>query len=106
MDTFVVGTNYKHLTEVHLTRTHNIYFCGEIRKMFALYSSYLKLCSMKLQWSKLKSITLTGQETGILSLFTASLPIKVLRALVGQLSLSAGWENGPEQGLNTVSFYP
>ena len=26
--------------------------------------------------------------------------IKVLTALVGRLSLSAGWENGPERGLD------
>ena len=30
--------------------------------------------------------------------------IKVLIALVGRLSLSVGWENGPELGLKTVSF--
>ena len=34
------------------------------------------------------------------------LEIKVLRALVGQLALSVGWENGPEWGLKTVSFNP
>ena len=32
--------------------------------------------------------------------------IKVLTALVGPLSLSVGWENGPEQGSKTVSFNP
>ena len=32
--------------------------------------------------------------------------IKALTALVGQLSLSVGWENGPEQRLKTVSFNP
>ena len=32
--------------------------------------------------------------------------IKALAALMGQLSLSVGWENGPERGLNTVSFNP
>ena len=30
--------------------------------------------------------------------------IKVLIALVGRLSLSVGWENGPERGLKSVSF--
>ena len=30
--------------------------------------------------------------------------IKALTALVGRLSLSVGGENGPEQGLKTVSF--
>ena len=30
--------------------------------------------------------------------------IKALTALMGQLSLSEGWENGPELGLKTVSF--
>ena len=30
--------------------------------------------------------------------------IKVLTALVGRLSLSVGWENGPELRLKTVSF--
>ena len=32
--------------------------------------------------------------------------IKALTALVGRLSLSPGWENGPEWGLKTVSFNP
>ena len=32
--------------------------------------------------------------------------IKALTALVGRLSLSVGWENGPEQGLKPVSFNP
>ena len=32
--------------------------------------------------------------------------IKALTALVGQLSLSVGWDNDPEQGLKTVSFNP
>ena len=32
--------------------------------------------------------------------------IKVLIALVGWLSLSIGWENGPEQGRKPVSFIP
>ena len=31
--------------------------------------------------------------------------IKTLTALMGQLSLSVGWENGPERGLKTVIFY-
>ena len=30
--------------------------------------------------------------------------IKALTALLGRLSLSVGWENGPEQGLKTP-FY-
>ena len=30
--------------------------------------------------------------------------IKALIALVGLLSLSVGWENGPERELKTVSF--
>ena len=32
--------------------------------------------------------------------------IKALTALVGRLSLTVGWENGPERGLKTVSFNP
>ena len=32
--------------------------------------------------------------------------IKALTALVGRLSLSVGWENGPGQGLKIVSFNP
>ena len=32
--------------------------------------------------------------------------IKALTALVGWLSLSIGWENGPERGYKTVSFNP
>ena len=30
--------------------------------------------------------------------------IKALTVLVGRLSLSVGWENGPEPGFKTVSF--
>ena len=30
--------------------------------------------------------------------------IKAQKALVGRLSLSVGWQNGPERGLQTVSF--
>ena len=30
--------------------------------------------------------------------------IKALIALVGQLFLTVDWENGPEQGIKTVSF--
>ena len=32
--------------------------------------------------------------------------IKALTALVGQLSLSVDWENGPGRGLKTVSVNP
>ena len=32
--------------------------------------------------------------------------IKVMAALVGRLSLSIVWENGPERGMKTVSFKP
>ena len=32
--------------------------------------------------------------------------IKAPTALVDQLSLNVGWENGPEEGLKTVSFNP
>ena len=32
--------------------------------------------------------------------------IKALSALVGQLSLCVGWENGSERELKTVSFNP
>ena len=32
--------------------------------------------------------------------------IKALTALVGRLSLSVGWKNGPEWGLKTVLFNP
>ena len=32
--------------------------------------------------------------------------IKALTALLGRLSLTVGWENGPERGLETVSFNP
>ena len=32
--------------------------------------------------------------------------IKALTALVGRLSLSVDWENGPERKLKTVSFTP
>ena len=32
--------------------------------------------------------------------------IKALTALVGRLSLSLGWENGPERGIKTVSLNP
>ena len=32
--------------------------------------------------------------------------IKALTALMGLLSQSVGWENGPERGLETVSFNP
>ena len=35
-----------------------------------------------------------------------SLKIKALTALLGRLSLSVGLENGPEQGLKTVSSNP
>ena len=30
--------------------------------------------------------------------------IKALTALVGRVSLSVGWENGPERELKTISF--
>ena len=32
--------------------------------------------------------------------------IKALTALMGRLSLSVGWENGPDHELKTVSFNP
>ena len=35
-----------------------------------------------------------------------SLEIKALTALEGRLSLSVGWENGPELALKTVSSNP
>ena len=35
----------------------------------------------------------------MLSIFSA-----ISKALAGRLSLSLGWENGPERGRNTVSF--
>ena len=31
-------------------------------------------------------------------------PVKSLKALVGRLSLSVGWDNSPERGRKTVSF--
>ena len=34
-----------------------------------------------------------------------SFVIKAQAALVGRLSLSVGWKNGPERGLKIVSFY-
>ena len=34
----------------------------------------------------------------------SKIKIKALTALLGQLSLSVGWENGPERGLKTISF--
>ena len=37
----------------------------------------------------------------MLSIFSDS---AVSKALAGRLSLSLGWENGPERGRNTVSF--
>ena len=33
MKIYVVGTHYKCLIAVFLMSTHNIYFCGEIRKI-------------------------------------------------------------------------
>ena len=35
--TYVVGTHQKHLAEALLLSTHNICFCGEIRKIFTRY---------------------------------------------------------------------
>ena len=37
-------------------------------------------------------------------LISVTFEIKALTALEGGLSLSVGWENGPEQGFKTVSF--
>ena len=38
MKTYVVGTHYKHLAEALLMSTHNVCFCGEIRKILCGYS--------------------------------------------------------------------
>ena len=35
----------------------------------------------------------------------ALIQIKALSALVGRLSLSVGWENGPERELKTVTLF-
>ena len=37
MKTYVVGTHYKYLVEVLVTCTHNLHFCGEIRKIPILF---------------------------------------------------------------------
>ena len=45
-------------------------------------------------------------NVGYFVLYVIKMIIKALRALVGRLSLSVGWENGPERRLETVSFNP
>ena len=50
INTYVVGTHKKRLTGALLMSTHNICFCGELRKIFCGYS-YLEL------WSVTHSIT-------------------------------------------------
>ena len=36
----------------------------------------------------------------------SSLSYTLIKALVVRLTLSVGWENGPERGLNIVAFNP
>ena len=43
---------------------------------------------------------------GCRQLDPAALLVKALTALAGRLSLSVGWENGPEPGLKAGSFNP
>ena len=53
-------------------------------------------------------VFLLGVVYTVCSILSGLIPriIKALTALVGRLSLSVGWENGPKQGLKTVSFNP
>ena len=65
------------------------------------------LFSLKNKKKLIKKLSSAAVVIGVLRVKQATISrIKALTALVGQLSLSLGWENGSEYGLTIVSFNP
>ena len=100
--------------------THSFCFLWRYKRKYEKYyldNSYLRAVYVKKatrsnkHMEKLPSghTTLKQRRFNVLTRTTALerlVVIKALTALVGRLSMSVGWKNGPERGLTIASFNP